>query len=71
MQFNINHICDMAKTNHQKQWAENQKWRWKTLDCKWDGYMWRLDGAKSGNVEKAFVFKAFFDENWLGRIGAE
>ena len=34
--------------NHEKRWAESEKWSQKTLDGKCDGYMWGLGGAEKG-----------------------
>ena len=34
------------QTNHEKRLSESEKWSRKTLDGKYDGYMWGLGGAK-------------------------
>ena len=36
--------------------SESEKWGRKTLDCKGDGYMWGLGGAKKGKVKKTVGF---------------
>ena len=49
-------IPELFQNYHEKKWSESEKWGRKALDCKGDGYMWGLGGAKKGKSEKSIGF---------------
>ena len=49
------HFCK----NREKIWPKSEKCTRKTLDGKFDAYMCRLGGPRSGNVKQSSVFNAF------------
>ena len=48
------------QTNHEKRLSESEKWSRKTLDDKYDGYMWGHGRAKKPKCCKSVGFKGIF-----------
>ena len=49
-------IPELFQNYHEKNGSESEKWGRKALDCKDDGYMWGLGGAKIRKSEKSIGF---------------